>query len=272
MIVSAFADEAGESVIRQMEALKRNGLKYIDVRAIDGKNVAEMSLVECERYRAVFDDNGIKVNCLASPIGKVDISVDFVSYMKLFEEILEKARIFGTDKIRIFSFYHSKGRCVEVVYRLQTMVERAQRRDILLYHENELGIYGERVADVLALKKNVQGLKFLYDPANFVLVGQEIGSAEDLLLSDCEFFHIKDATYDGKIVPAGEGDGDIVGAHKKAKVKFATLEPHLTEFDGYGSIDQRKIKSRYVFADGDEAFDYGVSAYKKILKEVDQNG
>ena len=36
-----------------------------------------------------------------------------------------------------------------------------------IYHENEKDIYGDSLERVLELKQNVQGLKFVYDPANF---------------------------------------------------------------------------------------------------------
>jgi len=46
-----------------------------------------------------------------------------------------------------------------------------------------------------------------------------------------------------------------------------TLEPHLAIFDGYGAIDDRKMKNKFVFSSNAEAFDTAVKALKAILCE-----
>lgn len=265
MIISAFADEAGVTKEDQAAALLRNGLAYIDVRAIDRKNIADMTFSECEKYAAYFCGKGISVNCIGSPIGKSDIAEPPEATEKIFSDILCKAELFGTDKVRIFSFYNSRKDFSAVAYRLNRFVEMAARKKIELYHENELGIYGERADDVFRLFQAVPGLEFIYDPANFVLVGQNIEEAERIVLPHSNFFHIKDATYAGAIVPAGEGDGRISEALGKHRPERVTIEPHLTEFDGYANIDGRKIRSKYKFKDEASAFDYGVSAFKKLI-------
>lgn len=39
----AFADEAGKSLQEQIEALKRNNINLIELRGIDGENIADIS-------------------------------------------------------------------------------------------------------------------------------------------------------------------------------------------------------------------------------------
>ncbi|MFQ7076942.1 MAG: hypothetical protein ACLRSW_02885 [Christensenellaceae bacterium] len=54
---------------------------------------------------------------------------------------------------------------------------------------------------------NVKGLKYVYDPANYIQVGEE---AERTLVScaKTDYFHIKDVTAEtGELVPAGYGSG-----------------------------------------------------------------
>ncbi len=53
---SAFADEIGENLDLQMDTCAANGVRCIDVRGIDGKNVSEMTVAEATEYRKRMDD------------------------------------------------------------------------------------------------------------------------------------------------------------------------------------------------------------------------
>ena len=72
-ILSAFADEAGKSLASQIAALQRNGIGYIEPRAIDKKGVITLSECELKEVRRTLDDGGIRVSSLGSPIGKYPI-------------------------------------------------------------------------------------------------------------------------------------------------------------------------------------------------------
>ena len=268
---SAFADEAAPDLGGQINALKQNGVGLIDVRAIDGVNIAAMPLEKCREYAQRFAGEGIGVNCIASPVGKVPLSAPFSQTEESFCRLLEKAHIFETDKMRIFSFYESRGQKEEVVARLGRLAELAAAENVVLYHENEAGIFGERADDVAALLREVPALRNLFDWANYILVGENIGHAIALLLEKSEFFHMKDATVQGSIVPAGEGHGKIkeslLGLHGRAEI-FVTAEPHLMEFEGYRSIDARTIHSERRFDSGRDAFDAGIGACKKVLSAL----
>ena len=41
--ISAFADEADNSLKGQIEALKRNNIEYLEIRGVDGQNIKEIS-------------------------------------------------------------------------------------------------------------------------------------------------------------------------------------------------------------------------------------
>ena len=41
--LAAFADEADASVDGQIQALKRNGIEYIEIRGVDGKNISQLT-------------------------------------------------------------------------------------------------------------------------------------------------------------------------------------------------------------------------------------
>lgn len=139
-----------------------------------------------------------------------------------------------------------------------------------LYHENEKKIYGDTVARVLEIMENVDGLKYVYDPANFLQVGEKSEDSLNALHDKMGYFHIKDVIAEtDELVPAGYGDGNIEELVKRIDGdKVLTLEPHLQIFDAYKSIDDEEMKLKFHFENNGEAFDAAVVALKTVLKKV----
>lgn len=265
--LSAFSDEAAGDLSGQIEALRRNSIGYTELRSADGKNVAAFTAAEAKEYARRLEDGGIKVWALGSPLGKVDIGVDFAAYLDTVKHVCELAGIFGTDKIRVFSFFNAYEKRGQVFDYLSRMVETAADFGVGLYHENEKEVYGDTAARVEELMDNVRGLKFVYDPANFIQTGEEAEDTLSRLHARCDYFHIKDVIKEtGELVPAGQGSGEI--GKLIAMIdgdKTLTLEPHLAVFEGYASIDHTQMKHRFSFASNGEAFDAAVRALKELL-------
>ena len=109
----------------------------MEMRLVDGKNIVEYSIPEVKEYKKKMDDEGLAVWSLGSPIGKVDISVDFAAYLEKVKYAAEVAATMGTDKIRMFSFFNSINAREKVFDYLAQMVEAAKAYGVALYHENE---------------------------------------------------------------------------------------------------------------------------------------
>ena len=266
-ILSAFADEAGDSLAEQIAALKENGIRYIEPRNIDKKGILTLTDGELAEVRRALDESGISVYSLGSPIGKSDIHDDFAKVEDKLKHTCELAKTLSTDKIRMFSFHHATEERGEVLERLNKMVEIANAYGVGLYHENEKGIYGdiaERVQDII---DNVPGLYHVYDPANFLQVGEPADKTLDMFHARADYFHIKDViAATGELVPAGYGDGKIDRLLSDIKEdKVLTVEPHLKIFDGYGQIDDTQMKHKFHFTDNNEAFDAAINALKALL-------
>lgn len=265
--LAAFADEADKSLEGQIAALKRNGLSYIELRGIYDKNILDVTLEEAEEYAKTLSDAGIKVWSMGSPIGKIKLDDYNDEYKEKVRHMAKLARIFGTDKIRSFSFYEAYGRDEEVYAALNEMQSIAESEGACLYHENEKGIFGDTSERVLKLMANVKGMKFVYDPANFLMIGEDADMTLDALHGKTDYFHIKDVIAETKqIVPAGYGDGKI--SELVARItddKVLTLEPHLKMFIGYASFDTEEMKNKFSFKDNNEAFDAAVNALKAVL-------
>lgn len=265
--ICAFADEAARSLEEQIEALKRNKVKYLELRAVNGTGVSSITVEDATEYSRILKENGIEVYSIGSPIGKVDVSVDFDKYLEDITHIFRLAKIFGTDKIRMFSFYNAYGERDRVIDYLRRMVAKAKEYGLELYHENEKGIYGDVAERVIDILDNVPGLKSVYDPANFLQVGEEADKTLDLLHSRTDYFHIKDVEVaTGHLLPAGEGDGKIEELIRRIEGDTVlTVEPHLAVFDGYASLDKTEMKHKHIFESKGAAFDAAVGALRYLL-------
>ncbi len=263
----AFADEYGNSFEEQVEGLKTNGIDLIELRNIDGKNVADLTVEEAEDYYIRFKKEGISVWALGSPIGKVDISVDFDEYLRKFEHVLKVANAFRTDKIRGFSFFNAYEKGDLVFKYLQKMVDLAKEYSVEFYHENEKEIYGDTVERVLEIYSKVKGIKIIYDPANYVQVGETSQEALNEVFKITDYFHVKDVIRETEeLVPAGYGDGRIGELLEKINGNFTfTLEPHLALFSGYAQIDNTEMKNKFKFNSNRDAFNFAVKTFKELL-------
>lgn len=274
-ILSAFADEAAESLAQQIYICEENGVKWIEIRAVDGKNISELTVKEAKSVKKLLDERGFFVSSIGSPFGKIGINEDFKPHLEKFKNTVEVSHVLGAKYIRIFSFrmpldvkdgsdsYYNK-----VVERMGLFLENAD--GIQLCHENEKGIYADTAERCKKLCDATNGkLRLVFDPANFIQCGVGIESAYSLLHDDIEYFHIKDCLHEsGKVVPAGYGDGKIewlVNAFAdKRKMAFLSVEPHLKVLDGHAEPVRTNCID-YEYETAQQAFSTAVMALKTVL-------
>lgn len=283
-VLSAFADEASETLSGQIAALQRNGIRYIELRNVGG-GILEKTDEGLSEIASELSASGIRVSSFGSPIGKYDIDKPFEAHLAQFRRALRVCEIFGTRRMRMFSFYVPQERLSEcrgeVLRRLRVFLDEAKAAGVTLCHENETGIYGQNPAEVRDLLSSLPDLRGVFDPANFVMNDQDPIEGIEATLPSFGYLHVKDAIAARKsIVPGGKGDGKIaevlrrVDAAQSGEV-FVTLEPHLFEFLAYKQIDLHELKNEYTFATADEAFDCAVASLKEILKNIgfhEENG
>ena len=278
--IAAFADEADSALSGQIAALHENGIRLLEIRGVDGKNVSALTAAEAREVKKRLDDGGIAVWSVGSPFGKISITDPFEPHLEQFRRALENTRLLGASRLRLFSFYIPKGDDPaqyrdEVLSRMNAFVEAAQGSGVTLLHENEKGIYGdtaERCYDLLV--ESDGGMKAIFDPANFIQSGQDIPEAWAMLGARTTYLHIKDAMPDGRVVPAGKGIGhlpEILRDFAARGGESVTVEPHLQVFDGLAALekDQKSAIPEGMYATSDDAFDAACGALKDILKTME---
>lgn len=278
--LSGFADEIDQNLSVQMKVLKELGIKHIEMRGVNGKNLCDCTLEEVKEIKKVLDDNGFSLSAIGSPIGKIKITDEFQPHLEKFKHVLDIAEIMQVKYIRLFSFFmpeqsdYSVHRN-EVLYRMQELIKAAAGKNVILLHENEKGIYGDTAERCLDLLKtiNCEYFKATFDPANFVQCKVEVfPSAYELLKPYIEYIHIKDAKYqDGSVTPAGEGDGKLSKV-LKALINddfsgFLSLEPHLCDFVGFSNLETSNFEKEAA-TQGIILFKKATEALKKLLSEL----
>ncbi|WP_344257039.1 sugar phosphate isomerase/epimerase family protein [Agromyces humatus] len=239
--LSGFGDEIDPDPRLQISVLKALGARHIEVRSAWGVNVVDLDDEQLAALAALLRDQEMTASAVASPIGKVDVSLDADLEVARLRRIIRVADALGTPNIRIFSFFRSAGVAVEsirddVLLRMRLLADEAERAGVTLLHENEKDIYGDTPERVLDLVESVgsSALRLAWDSANFVQVGvahpHDDGYA--MLRPYLDYLQVKDAVAaTGEVVPAGQGDGQVLSTLTALRddgyTGFASLEPHL---------------------------------------------
>lgn len=276
--ISGFADEIAEDLKTQIEVIKKLGISHIEMRGVNGKPLVEHSLEEVKEVKRQLDENQIKLSSIGSPIGKILITEDFEEHFELYKKTVEIAKIMETPYIRMFSFFIPEGEETEkyksqVFERLQKFADYARDHQVVLLHENEKEIYGDNAKRCLEIMQEFYGehFKAVFDFANFVQCNQDTREAYQLLKPYISYIHIKDAKAEsGIVVPAGYGDGNVEEILKSLLEEgyegFLSLEPHLTDFTGFGTLEQNgELEQRKM--SGEEAYTTAYRALKEILNK-----
>lgn len=269
--IAAFADEAGSGIAEQISAMKENGVEYLEIRGVNGENISNLTNEKAREVRRQLDEAGISVWSLGSPYGKHGIEESFEPLLDAFKHGLELADILGAKHIRMFSFYIPQENAEkyrdEVMSRLDKYCLAAKDSGITLCHENEKGIYGDTAVRCEEIHKEFPDIKAVFDPANFIQCGQDTKAAWEMIGPYVEYMHIKDALWDGTVVPAGKGEGNIPFLLSQYKGEILTVEPHLAVFDGFEKLesDSKTNMNQYSYSSSREAFDAAVNSLKELI-------
>lgn len=279
-ILSGFLDEYSSDFTEQLEGAKRLEMHNIELRFVDGVNVANLSEEKVNEIKVILKKENVRVSAIGSPIGKISLDDDFDEHLDTAEKIFKTAKELDCKLIRIFSFYLN-GRTREesfelVVKRLQKLLNLADKFSLTLCLENEEGLYGESPESCLELCEYFKGkLRTVFDMGNFLLCGYEpYKVAYDLLKEYIEYFHIKDALKDGAIVPCGEGDAEIEKILKDYKSNYpnknvyVSSEPHLVDFVGLSDLATHNLKKKISFEDEKQAFVYACGNLVEMINRI----
>jgi len=266
--LSGFGDEISPDLDEQIAVLRDVGLRHIDVRAVWDRNVMTLAPEELRRIRDTVHAHDMRVLCVGSPIGKVDISAAFAPQVEDFKHALEITHLLEAPYLRIFSFFMPDGDDParyrgDVLSRLRTLIDISADSGITLVHENESRIYGDTPARCIDLHRSLDSPHFqaIWDPGNFVDNGaRPFDDGYAGLRPFIAGLHVKDAiAATDQIVVAAAGDGQIPetldALAKSGWDGFCSFEPHLAEAGPFGGFS------------GPAGFRSAVQAFTALLVE-----
>ena len=263
--ISCFADEISPDLNEQVRVMKYLGLKYVEFRSAWDKSVIDLDDAELAEVKKIFFENGISVSSIGSPIGKVGIDCNFEDYLEKYYRAIRAAHFLDTKNIRIFSFYNEGmalcGRREKTIKRLIIMLGIAKREGIVLCHENEDGIYGQSSDHCMDMLDTINdaGFRAVIDPSNFVVAGEHPFESLKRIHRHIEYVHAKDSVFNGEIVPAGKGDGqmrEVLDFLRYHDGMFVSLEPHLV------------LAGKYRGFSGEDLFVIAYNALIDLLKKL----
>jgi sugar phosphate isomerase/epimerase len=260
-------DEINEDVLTAVRFLREYGLSWAEVRSIWGKYNTAQPIEKIREARGIFDEHGIKVSIEGTGFFKVPLPPDTADGQRALEEqwtllnsAMERAKMFGTQKIRVFGFTYGSGETPsgKDYARIYELVREAARRakssGLRLALENVGGSYISTGAQSAELLKNVKNdnLGLTWDPNNAGQSGEQAYPDGYRKLDPARIFHAHLRDYrhqpDGKVewTAVGEGEfdnlGQIQALLKNGYKETFTLETHWKSPKGKADASEKSIK------------------------------
>ncbi|MCC7146758.1 MAG: sugar phosphate isomerase/epimerase [Phycisphaeraceae bacterium] len=280
-LLSAFADEAGDTTEQQIQALKRAGLHAIDPRNVERCNISQLPLDVATKAAAQLAAAKIKVHMFGSPLGKIDIADDFKIDVDKLDHLAKLKDVFSCNAVRIFSYYNKAQKPLDQwqkasLDRLSRLRDQAGRLGLVLYHENERHIFGDRgpqVEEIAAKLRDGKTFKMIFDFDNYNQSGDDVWANWLRQRDTVDAFHLKDSDRQNHHVPVGEGAGRVADILKDALARqwqgTLSLEPHLTHSSAVMATGPSgQANQKLADLPPAESFHVAATAALKVLKQV----
>jgi sugar phosphate isomerase/epimerase len=248
-------DEIDDDVLTAAKFLREHNLKWAEIRNIWGPYNTSQPVEKVREAQRILDENGIRVSIEGTGFFKIPLPAETAEGQKILEgqwklldAAMERAKVFGTDKLRIFTFMLAKGESPsERSYaRIDELLGEAAKRakGFRLAVENIGGGHVATGAQAGELLKRVKlaNVGITWDPNNAGESGEHSFPDGYRKLDPARIFHVHLRDYkhqtDGKVVwtAVGQGEFDNLGQIrallKDGYKETFTLETHWRDPKG----------------------------------------
>jgi len=259
--LGVLTDEVSQNITEALDWAEGNDLKHVEIRMVNGKNIADFSDQELDQLLFEVEKRGLYISTIASPVFKcaLDPSREVASgdtfgqeeesvenHFAKLERVIEICEKLKANKIRIFSFWREENPSAyeeEIIGYLKKAANMAEEKGVLLLLENENSCNGGYASEVANLVRKVDSpnLKVLWDPGNEEYGGRSAfsegyGTVKGII----GHVHLKDALVDengqSKCVPIGEGNVPFIdqlqALENDGYEGLFTIETHYIPEDG----------------------------------------
>lgn len=185
-------DEISEEFDEALDFISSYSLAYCELREMWEKNIMTLTRAELDRVKKSIGRHGLQVSNIASPIFKYELpempahpdqALQFHSTfterdsLMLLNKSFEIARHFGTNKVRVFSYWrtHEPRKTYPYVRdRLAKAADLARQNGIILMLENEYDCNVGTSKELGRILRDVNSpnLRANWDPANAALLNE----------------------------------------------------------------------------------------------------
>ncbi|MFH2067968.1 MAG: AAC(3) family N-acetyltransferase [Candidatus Omnitrophota bacterium] len=258
-ILTAVSDEVSSDLTEALTVLQGQGIKQIELRKINGKNLIAAAESECGEILGKIEGAGFKVSAINTGVNRGGIHENPEENLESFRKYLNLAEFFKTGYLLISSFLRpgkKTDECrEETLKNISEMARLAGEKKIMLLIENEPKTYASGSADCAAIIETINSpyLKLAFNPANFAAAGEkpflEIPSR---ILKFSRLLYVNDGLFSGAPQLPGGGNAEI-------KELISILR--CRSFSGYLSIKPG-------FAGGKENFNKAADAFWRLLENM----
>jgi len=260
-------DEIDDDVPTAAKFLREYGLTWAEVRNIWGKYNTEQPLEKVREARGIFDQNGIKVSIADTAFFRIPLPPESAEGQRILDEqwallntSMERAKAFGTQKLRIFAFMASGGgtpsdKSYARMYELLSEAARRARPGGFRLAVENLGAgcvaTGAQAAEMLKRVK-ADNFGLVWDPNNAGEAGEQSFPDGYHKLDPARIFHVHLRDYkheNGKVVWTAVGDGEfdnlgqIRALLKDGYKETFTLETHWRDPKGKAYSSATSLKA-----------------------------
>lgn len=247
-------DEIADDVLTAARFLRDHNLKWAEVRNIWGRYNTVQPADKVREAGKILDEHGVKVSVEGTGFFKIPLPPEGATgqtildaQWKLLDDSLERARIFGTATLRVFSFMLNKDEqpSARANARIDELVREAARRarGFRLAVENIGGGHVCSGAEAGAFLKRIKedNVGLVWDPNNAAQSGEQSFPDGYRKIDPARIFHVHLRDFrreNGKVawaaVGAGEMDnlGQIRALLKDGFKGTFTLETHWKDPKG----------------------------------------
>ncbi len=242
MHISFVNDEFSDNIDEAIAFAKKNGLKYIELRILNGKDITEINQTQAFSLAEKIASAGILVSAIASPFLKWKPQSDLPKILgqsattetDYFTHLMDLADIFGAPNIRIYSYLKQENINIEELgQHLDIYSQMALERGINLLLEND-GLCNIDTINKMHQLFEIYGFSNVFPLLDLgAMVAMEDNfKPQELhdLINKCSYFHIRD--YDAELkrcVVIGDGNvayEELLTDKKDDNEAILSIAPH----------------------------------------------
>jgi L-ribulose-5-phosphate 3-epimerase len=218
-------DEISDDVLTAAKFLRDHNLKWAEVRNIWGRYNTVQPIEKVREAGKILDEHGVKVSVEGTGFFKIPLPPEgpdgqkaLDAQWKLLDDSIERARVFGTTTLRIFTFMLAKDEqpSAKANARIDALIREAARRakGFRLAVENIGGGHvcsGAQAGDFLKRVKE-ENVGLTWDPNNAAQSGEQSFPDGYRKIDPARIFHVHLRDFkreNGKVAWAAVGTGEM---------------------------------------------------------------